>query len=182
MFVVNFNRFSIAIYCTLVLCQKKVIHASYDTLIHIFNLACQILPWLLCWDVLKVHKKVFHSWSFLMKWHTRISSWEPWDQTSNSCAWIYNWNKLKSWLDFGDLDHIFKITGELKFEKVSLKLIDLLNLWLDFHWTCTDTFTKTNLHFEDLDTSLWLDSHWTCTDIPLQRLVYILVTLTPFSR
>ena len=39
--------------------SEKVIHASYDTLIYILKLACQILPWPLCSDVLKVHKKRF---------------------------------------------------------------------------------------------------------------------------
>ena len=42
--------------------SSKVIH---DTLIYIFNLACQILPWPRYKYVLKMHKNAFHSWSFL---------------------------------------------------------------------------------------------------------------------
>ena len=43
----------------------KVIHASYDTWIYIFNLACQILSGPRCWYVLKMHKNAFHSLSFI---------------------------------------------------------------------------------------------------------------------
>ena len=45
--------------------SKLGIHASYDTLTHILNLAGQILPRPLWRDVLDVHKKAFHFWSFL---------------------------------------------------------------------------------------------------------------------
>ena len=41
----------------------------------------------------------------------------------------YHQDKLKSWLDFGDLGLIFKVTG--KIGDISLKLIYLLNLCLD---------------------------------------------------
>ncbi|MEW8487244.1 MAG: hypothetical protein AB2705_18860, partial [Candidatus Thiodiazotropha sp.] len=38
MAVVNFNGgFSVAVYCILVICQKKFIHASYDIFIYILN-------------------------------------------------------------------------------------------------------------------------------------------------
>ena len=43
MAVVNLNGFSVAVYCILVIYQKKDIHALYDTLIYILNLVCQIL-------------------------------------------------------------------------------------------------------------------------------------------
>ena len=40
-------------------------------------------------------------------------------------------------LDFGDLDLIFKVTGGLKYMKISLKLIYILNLFLDSDQTST---------------------------------------------
>ena len=42
--VINFNGFSPAVYCIFVICHEKVIYASYDTLINIFNLAYKIVP------------------------------------------------------------------------------------------------------------------------------------------
>ena len=31
----------------------------------------------------------------------------------NFNAWIYHWDKLKSWVGFGDLDLIFKVIEDL---------------------------------------------------------------------
>ena len=31
-------------------------------------------------------------------------------------AWIYHWDKIKSWFGFGDLDLIFKVPGEFRFQ------------------------------------------------------------------
>ena len=42
--VVSFKEISVAVYCILVICKKKVSHASYDTLIYILNLKGMILP------------------------------------------------------------------------------------------------------------------------------------------
>ena len=42
-------------------------------------------------------------------------------------------------IDLGDLDLIFKVTGGLKYVKISLKLIYLLNLCLDSDQTSTAT-------------------------------------------
>ena len=54
-------------------------------------------------------------------------SWSS-DWNFTKLAWIYHWDKLKSWLDFGDLDLIFKVFEGLKYVKNSLKLVYLLNL------------------------------------------------------
>ena len=72
-------------------------------------------------------------------WHWRDRFMYPlyllnqWNVTK--LAWIYHWDELKSWLDFGDLDLIFKVTGGLKYMKISLKLIYLLNPCHDFYQT-----------------------------------------------
>ena len=44
---------------------------------------------------------------------------------------------LKAWLDFSDLDLIFKVTGGLKYVNISLKLMYLLNRCLDSNQTST---------------------------------------------
>ena len=63
MAVINFKRFSVAVYCIVVIYQAKVTNASYETGVYILNLAVRF-----CGDVLKV-PKAFHSWPFLTKWH-----------------------------------------------------------------------------------------------------------------
>ena len=41
---------------------------------------------------------------------THNISWTNW-WNSTKFAWIYYWDKLKSWLGFGVFDLIFKVTG-----------------------------------------------------------------------
>ena len=48
--------------------SEKIIHTSCDNLIYILNIAFQILQRPIRCDILKVHKKAFRSWPFLMKW------------------------------------------------------------------------------------------------------------------
>ena len=38
----------------------------------------------------------------------------------------------KNWLDFGDLDHIFKVTGGLRLLENGLFALYLQNEWMDF--------------------------------------------------
>ena len=65
-----------------------------------------------------------------------ISWTNEWNVTK--LARVYHWDKLKSWLEFGDLYLISKVTGRIKYVKNSLKLIHFLNLLLDSHQTNTD--------------------------------------------
>ena len=46
---------------------------------------------------------------------THDISWTSW-WNSTKFVWIYHWNKLKSWLGFGDLDLIFKVTGGFRWQ------------------------------------------------------------------
>ena len=47
--------------------------------------------------------------------YPRYSWTNGWNVTK--LAWIYHWDKLKIWLDFGDLDRIFKITEDFNMWK-----------------------------------------------------------------
>ena len=46
---------------------------------------------------------------------THNISWTSW-WNSTIFAWIYHWDKLKSWLGFGDLDLILKVTGGFRWQ------------------------------------------------------------------
>ena len=51
-------------------------------------------------------------------------------------AWMYNWDMMKSWLGFGDLDLIFKVTGGLNcqiYAKRCLCAPYLMNWLADFN-------------------------------------------------
>ena len=48
----------------------------------------------------------------------------------------------KNWLDFGDLDPIFKVTGGLRLLENSLSAPYLLNELLDFDQICTDILLR----------------------------------------
>ena len=50
---------------------------------------------------------------------------------------IYCWDMEKKWLDFGDLDPIFKVTVRLKLLENCLSAPYRLNEWMDFDQTCT---------------------------------------------
>ena len=50
---------------------------------------------------------------------------------------IYHWEGKKCWLDFGDLDPIFKVTGGLRLLENGLSASCLLKEWIDFNQTCT---------------------------------------------
>ena len=50
---------------------------------------------------------------------------------------IYHWVGEKCWLDFGDLDPIFKVTGGLRLLENDLSTSYLLKEWIDFNQTCT---------------------------------------------
>ena len=44
----------------------------------------------------------------------------------------------KNWLDFGDLDPIFKVTEGQRMLKNALSALYLLKGWMDFNQICTD--------------------------------------------
>ena len=71
---------------------------------------------------------------------TLISWINRWNLTK--LAQIHHWDGGKKWLDFGDLDPIFKVTwtpwNSILIEK-SLCTHYLLNQWLEFYQTSTDT-------------------------------------------
>ena len=46
----------------------------------------------------------------------------------------------KNWLDFGNLDPIFKVTQELRMLENGLSAPYLMKEWMDFDQTCTATF------------------------------------------
>ena len=50
---------------------------------------------------------------------------------------IYHWEEEKCWLDFGDLDPIFKVTGGLRLMENGLSASYLLKERIDFNQTCT---------------------------------------------
>ena len=86
-----------------------------------------------------------------------ISIRDPWILIKP--AQIYIWEKQKSWLDFGDLGPIFKVTGCQRMLKNALSALHLQKR------------------------SIYVNK--TCTDISLgnaKRVDKILMTLTPFSR
>ena len=58
----------------------------------------------------------------------------------------------KSWLDFGGLDLIFKVTGGLSMLENDLSALYLLKIWMDFDQTCTCLDMNNNwLDFGNLD-------------------------------
>ena len=67
---------------------------------------------------------------------------------------LYCWDMKKYWLDFGDLDPIFKVTVRLKLLENCLSAPYLLNEWMDYdqlvHPNCYD-MEKNWLDFEDHD-------------------------------
>ena len=50
---------------------------------------------------------------------------------------LYCWDIEKNWLDFGDLDPIFKVTGGLILLENGFSASYLQNEWMDFDQTCT---------------------------------------------
>ena len=50
---------------------------------------------------------------------------------------LYCWDRDKNWLDFGDLDHIFKVTGGLRLLEIGLSVPYLMKEWVDFDQICT---------------------------------------------
>ena len=50
---------------------------------------------------------------------------------------LYCWDMEKNWLDFGDLDPIFKVTGGLRLLENGLSALYLMKEWMDFDQTCT---------------------------------------------
>ena len=50
---------------------------------------------------------------------------------------VYHWEGGKCWLEFGDLDPIFKVTGGLRFLENGLSVSYFLKEWIDFNQTCT---------------------------------------------
>ena len=50
---------------------------------------------------------------------------------------LYCFDMEKNWLDFGDLDPIFKVTQGLRFFKNGLSTPYLIKEWMDFDQTCT---------------------------------------------
>ena len=77
MAAVNFNGFSVAVYCILMIYQKKVIHASYDTLIYIFNFGMPVFAMAALLRRIKGVLKAFHSCPFHTKWLIDYRSWVP---------------------------------------------------------------------------------------------------------
>ena len=53
---------------------------------------------------------------------------------------IYHWEGEKCWLDFGDFDPIFKVTGGLRLLENGLSASYLFKEWIDFNQTCTSIF------------------------------------------
>ena len=49
---------------------------------------------------------------------------------------IYHWEMQKNWIDFGDLDLIFKVAGGQRMLIYALSPVYLLNGWMDFNQTC----------------------------------------------
>ena len=66
----------------------------------------------------------------------------------------------KNWLDFGDLDPIFKVTQELRLLKNGLSAPDLMKEWMD---CCKMFFSAPYLQNE------WMDFDQTCTAILLRQ-------------
>ena len=121
-------------------------------------------------------------------------------------AWIHYWDKFKSWLDFGDLDLIFKVTGGLKWKFLVPTDISWTNGWnfTKLAWIHDWDKFKSWLDFGDLDLIFkvtgghkWQFLVPTISLEPMDgispnlhgyingtslRAEYILVTLTSFSR
>ena len=65
---------------------------------------------------------------------------------------IYHWEGEKCWLDFGDLDPIFKVTLGLRLLENGLSAAYLLKEWIDFNQTCTSILPG---HVKDLIRFWW---------------------------
>ena len=50
---------------------------------------------------------------------------------------LYCCNMKKNWLDFGDLDHIFKVAQGFRLLENGLSAPYLMKVWMDFDQTCT---------------------------------------------
>ena len=74
------------------------------------------------------------TWQFLVP----TISPEPMDGISPNFRGYMIWTSLRAEQNFGDLDLIFKVTGGFRYVKISLKLMYLFSLWLDFHFTFID--------------------------------------------
>ena len=70
---------------------------------------------------------------------------------------IYHWEGEKCWLDFDDLDPIFKVTGGLRLLENGLSTPCLLNEWIDFNQTCTSILLG---HVKELIRFWWPWSHF----------------------
>ena len=108
-------------------------------------------------------------------------SWTNW-WDSKKFALVYHWDKLKSWLCFGDLDLIFKVTGGFRYMKFSLKMRYLMNHFLVCHQLCKGLPEE---WFQEFTIFLWLwpykieiliDIPQTCMDISLWQ-VYDMISL-----
>ena len=67
---------------------------------------------------------------------------------------LYCCNMEKNWLDFGDLDPIFKVTQGLRLLKNGLSAPYLMMEWMDFDQTCTTILLwheNELIRFHDLD-------------------------------
>ena len=119
---------------------------------------------------------------------------------------VYHREAEKCWLDFGDLDPIFKVTGWLRLLENGLSAHYLLKEWIDFNQTCTSTLlghVKELIRFDPifkvagglrlLDNGLsaryllneWMDFDQTCTAILLrqrQELIRFFVDLNPIFK
>ena len=116
---------------------------------------------------------------------THYISWtNEWNFTK--LAWIHHWDKFKSWLDFGDLDLIFKVTGGLRWKflvpVISPEPMDgispnlhglhhwdkfkrLIRFWWPWphfqgHWRTYMTFSCTHWYL----LNQWMEFHQTCMD------------------
>ena len=50
---------------------------------------------------------------------------------------LYCWDMEKNWLDFGDLDPIYKVSQGLRVQTSHFPTIYLMKKWMDFDQTCT---------------------------------------------
>ena len=145
---------------------------------------------------------------FLWPWHRQRRRYRfvyPWyllNQLMTKFAWIYHWDKLKSWLGFGNLDLIFKVTGGLTWQTlvptISHEPVDdiqppnmpeyifgtSLRADLIFKVTGGFRYMKFSLKNElSNEPDSWLPpdlQRFTWRMVP--RVYYIFVTLTLFSR
>ena len=71
------------------------------------------------------------------KWLVCTLSPEWMDGFFTKLVYLYCWDMEKNWLDFGDHDPIFKVTGGFRLLEIGLSLPYLMKEWMDFDQTCT---------------------------------------------